>query len=493
MNQARDCADCLQLEVTMKNNSIRSRVKLYPILWSIIILVSVYLLIRFATISFSDDIGQADISFKDAFISKLCSKVMESGSSLISFTANSEEEAYAFPISLVADEFALQEFVKGDSMQVAKAQEYSSLLKQNSPYGQEGNDPDLNDEEDSLQTLSSMPSDNIGYYVIANDILSKEYILTNGAIFDENAAGVVDPAQSGAASGTSASDQLEINYMEGDIDHDKVEDNTDDDKSIETSNPGNMIDYTMEQLKDVNFLIRNFYIVDPETKVTENLFDAEKLLGEDMTLKQKNDAPQILIYHTHSQETYIDSRKNQEADTVVGVGTYLTKILKEQYGYNVIHDTTTYDIIDGELDRNKAYNVAKVGVEKILKDNPTIEVIIDLHRDGANKRVTVINGEETAQIMLFNGLSRDQKGPISHLDNPYQQDNLAFSLQMQLKALELEPGLFYKNYLHAWRYNMHLRPKTLLMELGTDKNTLQSAMNAMKPFAEILDQVLQGK
>jgi stage II sporulation protein P len=249
----------------------------------------------------------------------------------------------------------------------------------------------------------------------------------------------------------------------------------------------------MEQLKNVNFLIRNFYIVDPDTSIVDSLFDSEKLLGKDMTLKQNNDKPQILIYHTHSKETYIDSKANEKSDTVVGVGTYLTKILEEKYGYNVIHDTSCYDVIDGKLDRNKAYNEAEDGINKILEKYPSIEVVIDLHRDGAPKRTTTINGEETAQIMLFNGLSRNLSGPITYLDNPYLEDNLAFSLQLQLKSLSMYPGLFYRNYLHCYRYNMNVRPKCLLMELGTDKNTLQSAKNAMEPFAEVLDSILQGK
>jgi stage II sporulation protein P len=249
----------------------------------------------------------------------------------------------------------------------------------------------------------------------------------------------------------------------------------------------------MDQLKDINFLVRNFYIVDKSTKVTDKLFDAEILLSKDMTIKQKNDAPQILIYHTHSQEAYIDSRPGKEADTVVGVGSYLTKILKEQYGYNVIHDKTPYDIVDGKEDRNVAYTMAEKGLEKILSENPSIEVVIDIHRDDGSARVVEINGEKSAQVMLFNGLSRNQSGPITYLDNPNLQDNLAFSLQLQMKSLNLHPGLFIRNYLRNYRYNMHFRQKSLLMELGTDRNTLESAKNAMKPFAQILDAVLEGK
>lgn len=177
----------------------------------------------------------------------------------------------------------------------------------------------------------------------------------------------------------------------------------------------------------------------------------------------------------------------------MGIGDLLAEILEEKYGYNVIHDRSVYDLVDGKLDRNQAYNYARKSIKKILDKHPSIEVVIDLHRDGAKKRSTYIKGEETAQIMLLNGLSRNQNGPISRLDNPYLQDNLAFSLQLQLKSLELYPGLLYKNYLQAYRYNLDLRPKSILMELGTHKNSLKSAKNAIEPFADILNAVLKGE
>jgi stage II sporulation protein P len=118
--------------------------------------------------------------------------------------------------------------------------------------------------------------------------------------------------------------------------------------------------------------------------------------------------------------------------------------------------------------------------------------MIDLHRNSGVEKLAMVEGEETAQVELFNGLCRDQNGPIK-LDNPYLQDNLAFSLQLQMESLDLYPGLFRKNYLKSWRYNMHFRPKSMLMELGTWKNTVQSARNALEPFAQILDAVLKGE
>ncbi|MDF2589759.1 MAG: putative rane protein [Anaerocolumna sp.] len=267
-----------------------------------------------------------------------------------------------------------------------------------------------------------------------------------------------------------------------------------DSKSTETLGSQNGEYFTLKQLSNRNFLLNNFYIIDSATRIVDDLFDAKKLVKEDMKLKVSSDKPQILIYHTHSQEAYSDSRKGKEADTIVGVGTYLTNLLTEKYGFNVIHDKSKYDMMEGYLERNLAYNHAADGLKEILNKNPSIEVVIDLHRDGTDyKRVTRINGEDVAQVMLFNGLSRNTKGKITYLDNPYLQDNLAFSLQTQLKGRELYPGLMYKNYLHAYRYNMQYRKKSLLVELGTDKNTVKEAMNAMDYFAEVLYQLLSGE
>lgn len=247
--------------------------------------------------------------------------------------------------------------------------------------------------------------------------------------------------------------------------------------------------------KQPEFLISNFYIVDSTTKISEKLFDPSELLKKDMRLKQDNSKPQILIYHTHSQESFIDSKKGVQGDTVVGVGDYLTDLLTNQYGYNVIHDTGCYDLVHGKLDRSKAYSYSLDSVEKILKNNPSIEIIIDLHRDGVgddSKRVTNVNGKDTAQIMFFNGLSRNRDGPISYLNNPNISHNLAFSLQLHLESMKMYPNLTKKIYLKSYRYNLHLKPKSLLIELGNQNSTLSEAKNAMEPLAEILNKVLTG-
>ncbi len=253
---------------------------------------------------------------------------------------------------------------------------------------------------------------------------------------------------------------------------------------------GKAIEVSREKLNDFDYLVQNFYQVDRTTTVDGSQLNAEALLGKDMKLQQGNENVQILIYHTHSQEGYQDSVPGDTSTGVVGVAEYLTKLLRENYGFNVMHHTGEYDVED----RDNAYSYAGPALEQILAENPSIEVVIDLHRDGVadtTHLVTEVNGKPTAQIMFFNGLSRTTaNGDIPYLANPYLAENLAFSFQMKLAAEEYYPGFTRPNYLKGYRYNLHYCPKSLLVEVGAQTNTLEEAMNAMEPLAELLHKVL---
>ena len=254
----------------------------------------------------------------------------------------------------------------------------------------------------------------------------------------------------------------------------------------------------VEQLrenKDVDFLWKNFYIVDSTTSVTKKQFDVNKLLCQNMKLKKKEGKKQILIYHTHgASETFQNSRKNVVEDTVVGVGTELAKEL-EKRGYSVYHDTKQYDRINGKIDRSLAYNESLAGIQKIRSENPDIKVMIDLHRDSVGKgkhTYTTIQGRKCAIVMFFNGMSRNRSGDISYLYNPNLLGNLAFSLQLKCKAMEYYDGFTKPIYLKGYRYNLHLEPRSLLIELGNENNTIEEAKNASAPLADVLDKVLSG-
>ena len=256
------------------------------------------------------------------------------------------------------------------------------------------------------------------------------------------------------------------------------------------------IDLSAEKLADFDYLLNHFYIVDEGTATNADQLDAGRFLSTDLTMKQDASLPQILIYHSHSQETFSDSREGEQADTVVGVGDYLTSLLTETYGYNVIHVTEAFDVINGEEDRNRAYDYAREYLEQVLEENPSVEVVIDLHRDGVSEErrlVTDINGKPTAQIMFYNGLSYTvNHGPVEYLPNPYIEENLAFSFQLEYEAAQYYPDFYRGIYLAGLRYNLHLRPKALLLEAGAQTNTVQEVKNAMEPFADILNRVLKG-
>ena len=253
----------------------------------------------------------------------------------------------------------------------------------------------------------------------------------------------------------------------------------------------------MEQLADFDFLLNTFYTVDKSTAVSGAVLNGETLLKKDMTLDETGEGPQILIYHTHSQEGFVDSEPGNLDTTIVGVGDYLTELLEQTYGYRVIHNREVFDMVNGQEDRNQAFTMAGERIGQVLEENPSVQVVIDLHRDGLDegtRLVTEVNGKQTAQFMFFNGLSYSRKnGEISYLPNPYIEDNLAFTLQLQLKAAQYYPGVTRKIYLKTYRYNLHLCPKAMLVECGAQTNTLEEAKNAMEPLASILHMVLEGE
>jgi len=255
--------------------------------------------------------------------------------------------------------------------------------------------------------------------------------------------------------------------------------------------------YPKLSLENFNFLYSNFYTVTSITTLKDSMLRPKEFLAKDMTVTHDASTPQILIFHTHSQETFTDSVAGDPSTSIVGVGEYLTQILKQKYGLNVIHDSSVYDYVNGVLDRSKAYDYSEAGIKKILEANPSIEVVIDLHRDGVadtTHLVTDVNGKQTAKIMFFNGLSyTNLNGNISYLNNPNRDDNLAMSLQMQLLGNAYYPGFLRRIYVNAYRYCLHLRGKSMLIEAGAQTNSVEEEMNAMEPLADILNKLLSGQ
>lgn len=250
--------------------------------------------------------------------------------------------------------------------------------------------------------------------------------------------------------------------------------------------------YTYDWSKQWGYeeLVSNFFAVDNSTELKEEYLDLDRLLYSDLSVDKDGEGPQILIYHTHSQEGFADSVPGDPSTTIVGAGEELSRILREEYGFGVMHYTGEFDAEN----RDYAYSNSLPVIEQLLDDNPTIQVVIDLHRDAVQegtKLLMDLQGRPTARFMFFNGMSCIRgKGDISYLENPYIQDNLNLSFQAQVAANEYYPGIARKIYLKAYRYNMHLRPRSMLIELGAQTNTVEEIMNACGPLAHIISIVL---
>jgi stage II sporulation protein P len=127
-------------------------------------------------------------------------------------------------------------------------------------------------------------------------------------------------------------------------------------------------------------------------------------------------------------------------------------------------------------------------------------MVIDLHRDGVNENlrlVTNVDGKPCAKIMYFNGLcmkwNNGVLSEINNLQNPYLSTNLALSFQMQLETNSLYPGLARRIYLNAYRYSLHLKDKSMLIELGAQTNTRQEIYNSIEILAKVINNTVTNE
>ncbi len=270
------------------------------------------------------------------------------------------------------------------------------------------------------------------------------------------------------------------------------------DEEVKKSNEVSNSNIDVKKLENLDYLRQEFYIVDASTGMSKDYFDINKFLSTDLKIEKSEDEPKVLIFHTHPHEMFKDSNTNDINEGIIGVGTKLANLLEEEYGIKTLHITdTSFDMENGNLQRNGAYERMEPTIRKVLEENPSIEMVIDLHRDGVSEDthlVETINGKPTAKLMFFNGISRIMENGklsnISNLPNPYVETNLALSFNMQKRATEKYPGLTRKIYIKPYRYSLHLKPKTMLIEAGAQTNTKQEMYNAMEVLAELINDVV---
>ena len=205
------------------------------------------------------------------------------------------------------------------------------------------------------------------------------------------------------------------------------------------------------------------------------------------------DAPLVLIYHTHTTESYQRkdtgsyytenvTRSEDPAVNVVRIGDAVCAVL-ESSGIACVHDTNIYD-----EQYAGAYARSRQSVQDLLAQYPSVQIALDVHRDSISDSATVavkptatIGGVKTAQVMILTGA---QEGNVS--DFPHWQKNLSFALCLQQKAQTMYPGLMRPLFFCPRRYNMDLVPCGLLLEVGSDANTLEEAYLAARLFAKAL-------
>lgn len=222
-------------------------------------------------------------------------------------------------------------------------------------------------------------------------------------------------------------------------------------------------------------------------KLTNEVLDPSKL-----EINKDN----IIIYQTHSCESYTASEKYQYKQTgnfrttdknfsVIRVGRELTEQLKS-YGYNIIHDENYHDYPSYTGSYTSSLNT----VTKLLEENKNTDIVIDVHRDavGDNKYApTVKIGDEyAAQIMFVVG------GNGSSIPHPKWQQNLKFAIKVQQKANEMYPGLFKPIILRESGYNQQVSKAASLIEVGATGNTLDQCLISMKYLGKVLDEVLSN-
>lgn len=234
--------------------------------------------------------------------------------------------------------------------------------------------------------------------------------------------------------------------------------------------------------------------------VNKTDINIEKLLKTDLDLSIKKDEPSVLIFHTHTTETYqiLDrdfyaqgflSRSNDKNINMVRVGKAITEEI-EKSGYSVIHDTAIHD---GTY--NTAYAHSRKSIESYLKEHPSIKIVLDIHRDAIQrsdgtkiKPTATIDGKNAAQIMIISGCQEKDNGVENF---PDWKENLVFAVHLQNTLEELFEGITRPLYFSPRKYNMDLTHCSLLVEVGSDANTLEEAVYTGKCLGKAVSEILK--
>ena len=250
------------------------------------------------------------------------------------------------------------------------------------------------------------------------------------------------------------------------------------------------------------------YITKGATHIFENVrvrnttetktLNIESVLSEPLDLKIDKSKPAVLIFHSHTSEGYemierewyaegYIPRSNDENLNVVRVGTEIADYLRSM-GYTVIHDKTIHD--DNYSD---SYPNSRKTVAKHLEEHPEIQIVLDIHRDSISldngtkiKPLNTINGKKAAQLMIITGAEEGKVEDFSDWEH-----NLRFALNLQKECETLFEGLMRPVLFSQRKYNMDMTRFSLLIEMGSEANTLEEACYSARLFAAALGSLME--
>ena len=234
--------------------------------------------------------------------------------------------------------------------------------------------------------------------------------------------------------------------------------------------------------------------------VNKTDIDIEKILGEKIDLCVDKNKPSVLIFHTHTTETYqildrgfyetnFATRTKESGKNMLRVGAEICNEI-EKAGYKVIHDTEIHD-----LSYNGAYAHSREKVEEYLKKYPSIQIVLDIHRDAIQqsdgskiKPTAIIQGKKAAQIMIISGC-QEEGNPIENF--PDWKYNLTFAVHLQNQLEKMYQGITRPLYFCPRKYNMNVSHCSLLVEVGSDANTLEEAVYTGKCLGSAIGEIMK--
>lgn len=239
-----------------------------------------------------------------------------------------------------------------------------------------------------------------------------------------------------------------------------------------------------------------------DLRITAVPADTQETTVEAMTISK---APRVLIYHTHATEAYLQYgddtyeasgswRTKDESKNIVAVGKLLTELLNEEYGIAAIHDTTNHE----PPKLSTSYSRSLLTMQAYQERYPTIEYFIDVHRDAYGKKTVdepqdyvEIDGAQVARLMFVVGTGAGATG-AGFADMPDFASNRAFAQDITARLQRAHAGLTRDVRVKTGRYNQHVSPHCLLVEVGHNANTLSQALAAVPYLAQAIAQSIEA-